>query len=348
MLQVQHLVLYQRTEGNCFLISGSGGSFVGRLQINRTFGIAISMEGDRLKPSIGFIGMGHMGSHMAQRLLNAGYQLTVYDRTREKAQEVGQQGAQVALTPRDLAAGCQIVMASVTDDRAQEEVMFGPDGALAGVHDGSIVIDLSTVSPDASRRLFQAAKEKNVPMIDAAVSGSVPQVDQGSLVIFVGGEHTTFERCEAILEDLGKNRFYMGASGMGTTMKLVVNTLLGLGMQALAEAIALGEKAGLEKRLLLEVLGETAALTPGQKSKLENVKREEYPTNFALSLMHKDFGLVLSRAYDLSVSMPATAAAQQMYTAAMAREMDEDFSVMIQFMEELAGLPTISEERRRK
>jgi 3-hydroxyisobutyrate dehydrogenase-like beta-hydroxyacid dehydrogenase len=306
------------------------------------------MEGNHLKPSIGFIGMGHMGSHMAQKLLDAGYQLTVYDRTREKAQEMGQRGAQVAQTPRDLAAGCQIVMASVTDDRAQEQVMFGPDGALAGVNDGSIVIDLSTVSPDVSRRLFRAAKEKDVPMIDAAVSGSVQQVEQGSLVIFVGGEHTTFKRCEPILDVLGRNRFYMGASGMGTTMKLVVNTLLGLGMQALAEAIALGEKAGLERRLLLEVLGETAVLTPGQKSKLENVKREEYPINFALSLMHKDFGLVLNRAYDLSVSMPATAAAQQMYTAAMAKGIDEDFSVMIQFMEELAGLSTISEERRRK
>jgi 3-hydroxyisobutyrate dehydrogenase-like beta-hydroxyacid dehydrogenase len=301
------------------------------------------MEGDHSKQSIGFIGMGHMGSHMALRLLDAGYQLTVYDRTMEKAKEVGQMGAQVVQTPRDLAACSQIVMVSVTDDRAQEEVMFGPDGALAGVHDGSIVIDLSTVSPEVSRRLFHAAKEKNVPMIDAAVSGSVPQVEQGALVIFVGGEPTTFERCEPILDTLGKNKFYMGASGMGTTMKLVVNTMLGLGMQALAEAIALGEKAGLEKRLLLDVLAETAVLTPGQKSKLENVKREEYPINFALSLMHKDFNLVLSHAYNLSVSMPATAAAQQMYTAAMAKGMDEDFSIMIRFMEELAS-STIAQE----
>jgi 3-hydroxyisobutyrate dehydrogenase len=298
------------------------------------------MEGDHLKPSIGFIGMGHMGSHMAQGLLDAGYQLTVYDRTKQKAKALRQRGAQVAQTPKDLAATCQVVMACVTDDEAQQDVMFGPNGALAGVHGGSMMIDLSTVSPDASRRLFQAAKEKNVPMIDAAVSGSVPQVEQGSLVIFVGGDHKTFEQCKPILDVLGKDSFYMGASGMGTTMKLVANTLLGLGMQALAEAIALGEKAGLEKGLLLDVLDQTAVLTPGQKSKLENVRREQYPTNFALSLMHKDFSLVLSRAYDLSVSMPATAAAQQMYTAAMAKGMDEDFSIMIKFMEELAGLST--------
>jgi 3-hydroxyisobutyrate dehydrogenase-like beta-hydroxyacid dehydrogenase len=235
-------------------------------------------------------------------------------------------------------------MACVTDDEAQQSVMFGQDGALAGVHGGSMIIDLSTVSPDASRRLYQAAKQQGVSMIDAAVSGSVPQVEQGSLVIFVGGEQETYQQCKPILDVLGKSSFYMGASGMGTTMKLVVNTLLGLGMQALAEAIVLGEKAGIEKRLLLDVLGQTTVLTPGQKSKLENVKREQYPNNFALSLMHKDFRLVLSEAYDLSVSMPATAAAQQMYTAAMAKAMDEDFSIIIKFMEELAGISPHPEE----
>src|SRR5260370_4947812 len=118
----------------------------------------MNMEGDHLKPSIGFIGMRHMGSHMAHRLLDAGYQLTVYDRTREKAQEVGQRGARMAQTPKDLAASCQVVLTCVTDDQAQHDVMFGPEGALAGTHAGSVIIDLSTASPDASRRLYQAAK----------------------------------------------------------------------------------------------------------------------------------------------------------------------------------------------
>ena len=121
-------------------------------------------------------------------------------------------------------------------------------------------------------------------------------------------------------------------------MKLVVNTMLGVGMQALAEAIALGEKAGLEKGLLLDVLEQTTVLTAGQKAKLANVKRGQYPTQFALSLMHKDFGLILKQAAEVSASMPATAAAQQMYTAAMAKGMDEDFSIMIKFMGEMAGV----------
>src|SRR5207237_9778930 len=187
-----------------------------------------------------------MGSLMAHQRFASGQQLAGHDRTKETAQEVGQRGAQVAQRPKEVAANCQVVMACVTNDEAQHDVMFGPDGALGGVHAGSVIIDLSTVSPDASRRLYQAAKEQGVPMIDAAVSGSVPQVDQGSLVIFAGGEHKTYQQCKSILDVLGQNSFYMGASGMGTTMKLVVNTLLGLGMQALAEAIELGEKAGVE------------------------------------------------------------------------------------------------------
>jgi 3-hydroxyisobutyrate dehydrogenase len=291
---------------------------------------------EQSKPTIGFIGMGHMGSHMAPRLIHVGYPLTVYDRTREKAQAIA--GATVAETPKEAAANSDVVISIVTDDPALEEVMLGPNGGLAETHAGSVLIDMSTVSPRSSRRLFQAARAKGVAMIDAAVSGSVPQVEQGSLMIFVGGEQETYQQCKPILDILGQSSFYMGPSGMGTTMKLVTNTLLGLGMQALAEAIALGEKAGIEKGLLLDVLGQTTVLTAGQKAKLANVKREQYPTQFALSLQHKDFGLILSEADELSVSMPATAAAQQMYTAALAKGLDEDFSIMIKFMEQLANV----------
>jgi 3-hydroxyisobutyrate dehydrogenase len=288
------------------------------------------------KPTIGFIGMGHMGSHMAPRLIHAGYHLTVYDRTREKAQAIA--GASVAETPKEAASRSDVVISIVTDDAVLDEVMLGPNGVLAEMHAGSAIIDMSTVSPQASRHLFLEAHAKGVAMIDAAVSGSVPQVEQGSLVIFVGGEEETYQRCKPILDILGQSSFYMGESGMGTTMKLVVNTLLGLGMQALAEAIALGEKAGLAKDVLLDVLGQTAVLTAGQKSKLENVRREQYPTQFALSLQHKDLRLILHEADSVSVSMPTTAVALQMYTAALAKGMDADFSIMIKFMQQLGGV----------
>ncbi len=299
----------------------------------------MTTNNENAKPRIGFIGLGHMGSHMVMRLIDAGYQLTVYDRTRQKAQEIAQRGATVAGTPRELAASCQVVMSCVTNDEALDNVMFGPDGALAGAQKGNTFIDMSTVSPDASRRLYSAAKEKGVPVLDAAVSGSVPQVEQGSLVIFIGGEQAVYEQCKPILSVLGKQCFYIGASGMGTTMKLVVNTLLGLGLQAVAEAIILGEKSGIEKGKLLDVLGQTTVISPAHKSKLDNVRKEEYPANFALPLMFKDFGLIMKQAEALAVPMPATAAAHQMYAAAMAKGMEDDYSVVIKLMEELAGLP---------
>ena len=295
-------------------------------------------QSEQGKPRVGFIGLGHMGSGMVKRLLDAGYPLTVYDRTPARAEPLSKQGASVAPTPKELAARAEVVLICVTDDAAQQQVTLGQDGALAGIRQGTFIIDLSTVSPGASRRLAEAARERSVRVLDAAVSGSVPQVEQGSLVIFVGGDQDTYQQCRPLLEVLGKSIFHMGPSGSGTTMKLVANTLLGLGMQALAEAIALGEKAGLEKGALLDVLDQTAVLTPGQKAKLANVECEEYPTQFALSLIHKDLRLVLDKAYAASVPMPATAGAQQLYTAAVAKGMEADFSIMIQFMEELAGI----------
>jgi 3-hydroxyisobutyrate dehydrogenase len=291
------------------------------------------------KPSIGFIGMGHMGSHIALRLLAAGYSLTVYDRTREKTQPAVSQGAHVAATPRALAEHSEVIMSSVTDDVALQAVMFGPEGVLAGARPGTIGIEMSTVSPAASRHIYEAAKEQGIQMIDAAVSGSVPQVEVGSLVIFVGGEQETYQASKPILDVLGKTSFYMGPSGMGTTMKLVVNTLLGLNLQAVAEALILGEKAGLERAQLIEVLKQTAVISPRQKAALENAAQREYPANFPLPLMYKDFDLILHQASQLAVPMPATAAAQQVYAIAEAKGIEEDVAAIIKVMEELAGVP---------
>ncbi len=290
------------------------------------------------RPNIGFIGMGHMGSHMVKRLLHAGYHLTVYDRTAERAQAMGQLGAASAQTPRELAQSCDVIISCVTNDSALEAVMLTPDGALAGAHASSVIIDMSTVAPQTSRHLFQAAKAVGVPMIDAAVSGSVPQVEEGSLVIFVGGERETYERCKPLLDVLGKQNSYLGSSGKGTTMKLVVNLLLGLGRQALAEALVLGEKAGLERAQLIDVLGRTAVVSPRQQADLEHARQREYPADFALALMYKDFHLVLNEAFEVSAPVPMTAVAQQLAAAALPSVGEEDASAIIQFMEVLAGL----------
>jgi 3-hydroxyisobutyrate dehydrogenase-like beta-hydroxyacid dehydrogenase len=291
---------------------------------------------------VGFIGLGAMGSRMAGRVLAAHHDVVVYNRTPERTQALAERGATVAATPRQLAAAVDIVVSSVANDAALEQVMFGPDGALAGARAGAIVIEMSTVSPRTSRRLHDAARTTGVAVLDAPVSGSTLQAEQGQLVIFVGGEADVYQTCRPLLAVLGSKSFYLGAGGAGATMKLCVNTLLGLGVQALAEAIALGEKAGLERDRFLDALGETAVVSASQKAKLDNARKDQYPAAFALRLMFKDFGLIMETALDLSVPMPATAAAVQVAAAEHARQVaarsDEDFSVVIRAMAHLAGV----------
>jgi 3-hydroxyisobutyrate dehydrogenase-like beta-hydroxyacid dehydrogenase len=283
-----------------------------------------------------------MGSRLAGRLLAAHYDLVVYNRTPERARALEQRGAEVATTPSQLAAAVEIVFSSVTNDAALEEVMFGPDGALVGARSGTIVIEMSTVSPRTSRHLHEEARRKGVAVLDAPVSGSTVQAEQGQLVIFVGGEEAVYQKCQVMLAALGSKAFYLGPSGAGATMKLCVNTLLGLGVQALAEAIALGVKAGLPRARFLDVLGDTAVVSTSQKAKLENARKDEYPPAFALGLMLKDFGLIVETGRELSVPMPATAAAVQVAIAEHARQLaahtDEDFSVIVRAMERLAGV----------
>jgi 3-hydroxyisobutyrate dehydrogenase len=293
------------------------------------------------RPHLGFIGLGGMGSRMAGRLLAAGYDLTVYNRNRERARSLEAHGARVAATPRGLAAGADIILSSLADDEAVESVMRGAEGALAAARPGTVFIEMSTVSPEIPRKLCEEAGRTRVQFLDAPVSGSTPQAEQGQLVIFVGGEEAVYNQCRPVLGVLGKASFYLGASGSGATMKLCVNALLGLGMQALAEAIAFGLKSGLDRERLLDALAETAVLSVSQKSKLENARADSYPATFPLRLMYKDFGLILQRAMQLSVSMPVTAAALQVcaieHGHQSATGCDEDFSSVIRAMAQMAG-----------
>ena len=292
-------------------------------------------------PRLGFIGLGAMGGRMAQRLLAAGYDLTVYDRDRERAGLLERAGAKPAQSAQRLAASADVVLSSLSDDAALEEVMFGPGDALAGARPGTTFIEMSTVSPRASQRLHQAAEAKALHVLDAPVSGSTPQAEEGQLVILVGGDESVYLKCLPILLVLGKQPFYMGQAGSGTATKLCLNTLLGVGLQALAEAIALGVRSGLSSERLLQILGETAVLSPSQKSKLEHAKTGAYPATFPLRLMYKDFGLISQRALELSVAMPSTAAAAQVCAVEHALhgdQEDEDFSAVIRTAQQMAGL----------
>jgi 3-hydroxyisobutyrate dehydrogenase-like beta-hydroxyacid dehydrogenase len=277
-----------------------------------------------------------MGSRMVTRLLNAGYRMTVYNRTRRRAEELERLGASIAESPRELARSSEIVLSSVADDAALEQVMFGGEGALSGAEPGSVIIDVSTVHPRASVRLSDAGRAKAVHVLDAPVSGSLPQAEQGQLVVFVGGTQPVYERCRPLFAVLGKAAWFMGSSGSGSMTKLCVNALLGLGMQSLAEAIALGERAGLSRGRLLEALAETPVLSPSQRSKFDNIQRDEYPAMFPQRLMFKDFSLIMQRASELGVAMPATAAAAQVAAAEHTREaaarVDDDLSAVVRAM----------------
>jgi len=299
----------------------------------------MTTDNQQQRPRLGFIGMGGMGSRMAGRLLTAGYDLTIYNRARERTQLLAQRGARVAATPAELAVSVDIVLSSLADNAAVENVITGSDGALAAARSGTIFIEMSTVSPAVSRRLYETGRRKGVSVLDAPVSGTTSVAEQGQLIIFVGGEQSVYNRCKPILDVLGKTSFYMGPDGSGTTMKLCANTMLGLGMQALAEAVTLGLKGGLQRERLLDVLGGTTVVSPSQRSKLENVLKGVYPPAFPLRLMYKDFRLILNTAMDVSAAMPITAAAEQVYAVEFARQSaaghDEDFSSVVRAMEQM-------------
>ncbi len=296
-------------------------------------------------PQLGFLGMGAMGSRLAARLMKAGYPMMVYNRTRENTQPLARLGAQVADTPHALAARCSVVFSSLSNDAAVVDVVQGHDdtGALAGARPGTTFVEMSTILPQTSRALAAAARARGLDLLDAAISGSTPQVEAGTITLLVGGDSATYERTLPILSTLTPHCFYMGPSGMGTTMKLVVNTLLGVSIEVLAEAIALGEKAGVEKTRLLDVLAQTAVISPRQKLALDNVRREDYPVTFALRLMHKDFGLIMREAESQQVPMPVTAAAEQLSTVELASAKNGDITASIHWMEELAEVEPPSE-----
>jgi 3-hydroxyisobutyrate dehydrogenase-like beta-hydroxyacid dehydrogenase len=288
---------------------------------------------------LGFIGLGNMGGRVARRLLEAGYPLGVHSRSVDKTRPLADLGAQVYASPRQLTQHADVVLTMVPDDAAVEDVLLGADGVLSGIRQGATVIDLSSVHPSTSRSIAAAAWARQVQVLDAPVSGSTPQAEAGTLIMFVGGDSDTYAACRPILEVISSASFLMGPSGAGATMKLVVNDLLGLAMQAVAEALTLGQRAGLDKDLLIDVLGQTSVLTPVQKAKLQNARSGAYPSQFALRLMWKDFANVMRLAQEHQVPLPATAAAHQICTIEQVRGTEEDFSAVIRTMAELAGLP---------
>jgi len=287
---------------------------------------------------LGFVGIGYMGRPIAQRLLNAGFKLIAYDRHRAKAEELIQHGGTVAESVAELASRCDVVLSCLASDEAVLNIYRGADGAFANAHRGSVAIDLSTVSPQTSQELSRLGAERGVSVLDVTISGSTPAAEQGALTVFGGGDQGCFAAAESIFGAIARKYFYLGPSGSGATMKLVVNSLLGIGMQAIAEAVVLGEKAGLDRSRLLNVLSQTAVVAPAHLGKLERAMKSDYSAQFPLRLMNKDFALILNLAAAVGAQMPATRAAFEVNAAQSAEGEEQDFSAVILEMEKQADL----------
>src|SRR5579871_5656019 len=225
---------------------------------------------------LGFIGIGYMGRPIAQRLLQSGFKVTAYDRHRSKADELTRYGGNVAQSVAELASSSDVVLSCLASDEAVLHVYGGADGALAHARRGALVIDLSTVDPKTSLEVSRLGSERGVNVLDVTMSGSIPTAEQGALVLYGGGDARWFSAAESIFRVMARKYFYLGPNGSGAVMKLVVNTLLGVGMQAIAEAVALGEKSGLERDRLLGVLSEKTVVAPAHLGKLERAKKSDY------------------------------------------------------------------------
>jgi 3-hydroxyisobutyrate dehydrogenase len=288
--------------------------------------------------TLGFAGIGYMGRPIARRLLESGFKLTAYDRDQSKADELIQYGGKVALSVSELSSNCNVVLSCLPSDEAVLDIYRGPDGVFASARPGSRVIDLSTVYPETSQKLSERGSERGLDVLDVTMSGSSPAAENGLLTLFGGGNKDCFESAESIFRVIAKKYFYLGPSGSGATMKLVVNTLLGIGMQAIAEAVALGEKAGLDRNRLLDVLSQTAVVAPAHMGKLQRAMKSDYSPQFPIWLMNKDFGLILDLAATLGAQMPAAGAAFEINARQSDEGAEQDFSAVILQMEKRAHL----------
>jgi 3-hydroxyisobutyrate dehydrogenase len=290
------------------------------------------------KSKLGFVGIGYMGRPIAQRLLKSGFRLSAYDRHRSKAEELTPYGGTVAESVAELASSCDVVLSCLANDEAVLNLYKGADGVFANAHRGSLVIDLSTVNPETSQELSRLGSERGVHVLDVTMSGSTPVAEQGALTLFGGGDQGCFTAAESIFMVIARKYFYLGPSGSGATMKLVVNSLLGIGMQAIAEAVVLGEKAGLDRNRLLDVLSETSVVAPAHVGKLGRAMKSDYSPQFPLRLMNKDFGLILNLAAAVGAHMPVTRAAYEVNAMLSEQGKEQDFSAVILQMEKLASL----------
>jgi len=285
-----------------------------------------------VKPTIGFIGLGLMGRPMSLNLVKAGYSVTVWNRSASRAGEVVAEGAKLAKSPQEAAAASDFLISIVSDPPALEEILWGTQGAMPALKRGSIYMDSSTISPTLARKIAAACAERGARFLDAPVTGGDWGARKGELVFMIGGDADTLKAAEPVIGVMGKKWFHLGPNGAGQTIKLAMNMILALQVDALAEALALVTRAGLQGEKLVEVLQSSMGRSGLLDVKAPNLLKGEYAPSFSLRLMHKDLGLALDLANQLGVALPATAAARETYSAVKgASKEDLDYSAVMKF-----------------
>jgi 3-hydroxyisobutyrate dehydrogenase-like beta-hydroxyacid dehydrogenase len=289
--------------------------------------------------NLGFIGLGVMGGQMVNRLLDKGHTVTGFNRTKSKAQWLIERGMQWADSPRAVCQAADVTLSMVTNSAALEEVAGGPDGVLAGIGSGKLLVDMSTVAPAVSRALAERIRRKGADMLDAPVSGSVITLQQGKLSVMVGGRADSFARIKPLLEDIGPKVTHVGENGLALVMKIATNLSLAVQMLAFSEGVLLAEKSGIKRETAVDVMTHSVIGSPMVQYRGPFVLKQPDEAWFDVNMMQKDMLLALELGRQVDVPLPTTAATNEMLTAARGMGLArKDFAIIFDVLARMSGV----------
>jgi 3-hydroxyisobutyrate dehydrogenase-like beta-hydroxyacid dehydrogenase len=289
--------------------------------------------------ALGFIGLGTMGSHIVRRLLAAGHPVAGYNRTAAKAQALVDAGMRLCASPREVVESSEIIFSMVADTNALRALAEGEDGVLAGLSPGKVYVDMSTVSPSLSRELARRASERGAQMLDAPVSGSVPAVDAGTLIFFVGGDVSALERARPIFELLSQKIIHVGGSGEAITIKIAINLNLAIQLVALYEGLLLAEKSGISRATALDALLNSVIASPAMKYRAPLILKLPDEVWFSVAMMQKDLQIALDLGEELGVPLRSVELSRDVLAEAQQLGYgDEDFAALFEVIKRQAGV----------
>ena len=289
--------------------------------------------------NLGFIGLGTMGGKMVQRLLRAGHTVVGYNRTKSRADWLLALGMDWGESPRAVAAAADVTLSMVSNTQALDAIAGGPEGVLAALEPGKVFVDMSTVSPAASRALARQVAERGAQMLDAPVSGSAITLEAGQLSVMVGGDYAVYERVKPILADIGPTVNYVGENGLAATMKVAVNLSLPIQILSFCESLLLAEKSGIPREAALTALLNSVVASPALKYRFPLAFDPPAEPLFDVNMMQKDLLLALDLGRELAVPMPTSAITNEFLNAARALGLaDEDFAVLYRVLAKMAGV----------